>query len=131
MTGGATSVAIIGRYLLYLARWQLSTPVLALWLYLFHLGGTAFSTIMANLMGGLLFFRVDRYLFKSEWFEVWQVTEGRCHECGEAFEVLFRLIRAPAYNRLYSMPAFLCIECSKRTIAALRARGIPVKGRSR
>ncbi len=121
---------IIKRYLFYLARWQLSTPILAVCIYLFQFGGTAAATILANLIGGLLFFWVDRYIFKSDWFEVWQISKGSCDGCGKPADVLFRLVRAPGYNRLDSQPVFLCMECSRKKTAVLRNKGIPVKGRS-
>ena len=52
------------KYLLYLFRWQLSTPILAIVLYLLHTT-TLLETIIANLVGGLIFFWVDRVIFKN------------------------------------------------------------------
>lgn len=51
------------KYLLYLLRWQLSTPILAVCLV--WLGGLdeLWATIIANLIGGLIFFWVDKYIF--------------------------------------------------------------------
>lgn len=54
------------RLLLYLGRWQLSTPILALCLFLL----TAYfnemgATIIANLIGGLIFFWVDEAIFSK------------------------------------------------------------------
>ena len=53
------------RYFVYLLRWQLSTPILAV--CLFWLGGMGefWATIIANLIGGLIFFWVDRIIFKN------------------------------------------------------------------
>jgi hypothetical protein len=51
-------------YLLYLGRWQLSTPILAVCMILFASVGTFWATIFANLIGGLIFFWVDRKIFK-------------------------------------------------------------------
>lgn len=51
-------------YLLYLLRWQLSTPILALALYLLNFN-TLIETIIANLIGGLIFFWVDKKIFKK------------------------------------------------------------------
>ena len=49
------------RYLIYLLRWQLSTPILAPCLkYLAPCLGALGATIVANLIGGLLFFWFDR-----------------------------------------------------------------------
>lgn len=53
------------KYLLYLLRWQLSSPILALCLYFLGGIGTVLATIIANLIGGLIFFWVDKYIFKE------------------------------------------------------------------
>ena len=55
----------IKKFGLYLIRWQLSTPILALCCS--HLDakyGVIGSTIIANLVGGMLFFWIDRWIFK-------------------------------------------------------------------
>lgn len=54
------------KFVLYLSRWQLSTPVLALCLFLL----TAYfneigATIIANLIGGCIFFFVDEMIFNK------------------------------------------------------------------
>ena len=54
----------IKKYILYLIRWQLSTPILALVLYLLNYNEIV-ETIIANLIGGLIFFWVDRFIFKK------------------------------------------------------------------
>ncbi|NLA38893.1 MAG: hypothetical protein GX882_05860 [Methanomicrobiales archaeon] len=58
--------ANIKRYGLYLIRWQLSTPILAGVLYLLAGLGALTATIIANLIGGLIFFWVDRFIFTSQ-----------------------------------------------------------------
>lgn len=52
------------RYLLYLFRWQLSSPVLYPIIILFkdHL---LIATIVGNLVGGMIFFFVDRIIFRK------------------------------------------------------------------
>ena len=50
------------RLLLYLGRWQLSTPVLAAVVWALPWGSWV-SAVLANLVGGLLFYGVDRRLF--------------------------------------------------------------------
>ena len=52
------------KYLLYLFRWQLSTPILALVLYFLHTNELV-ETIIANLIGGIIFFWVDMLIFKK------------------------------------------------------------------
>lgn len=53
------------KFLLYLIRWQLSTPILALCLSLFHFN-TLVNTIIANLIGGAIFYWVDKFIFKEK-----------------------------------------------------------------
>lgn len=50
----------------YLLRWQLSTPILSIVIYLCqnHIGNIG-STIVANLIGGLMFYKIDRIIFKQ------------------------------------------------------------------
>ncbi len=53
------------RFILYLIRWQLSTPILALCLNLLHFN-ILVNTIIANLIGGIIFYWVDKYIFNKE-----------------------------------------------------------------
>lgn len=53
------------RFLLYLLRWQLSSPILAVCWYLLEDVGVAKATIIANLVGGILFFFVDAWIFNG------------------------------------------------------------------
>lgn len=52
------------KFTLYLLRWQLSSPIL--YLCLKHLSFGAFvNTIIANLIGGSIFYWVDKYIFNK------------------------------------------------------------------
>lgn len=53
------------RYLLYLLRWQFSTPILAICLNLLNFS-TVINTIIANLIGGMIFYWVDKLIFKGK-----------------------------------------------------------------
>lgn len=53
------------KFILYLMRWQLSTPILALCLKFLNFS-TLINTIIANLIGGCIFFWVDKYIFNKE-----------------------------------------------------------------
>lgn len=53
------------KLLLYLARWQMSSPILALCMHLLPFN-VIISTIIANLIGGLIFFNFDKLIFKKE-----------------------------------------------------------------
>lgn len=50
---------------LYLVRWQLSTPILAVCLVWLASMGEFWATVVANFIGGLIFFWVDRLIFKG------------------------------------------------------------------
>ena len=53
------------KFLLYLLRWQLSTPILALVLFFMKDWNYFIATIVANLIGGIIFFWVDKMIFKE------------------------------------------------------------------
>jgi len=116
------------RFILYLFRWQLSTPIL--WLAVKQLGVGVWSTIIANLIGGAIFFWVDKFIFTSQAIEVWHIKEGKCDKCGVTSH-LWRLVRTAGYDKSDAKPMFLCLKCSKEKTAELRAKGIPVRGKSR
>lgn len=52
------------QFLLYILRWQLSTPILALVLYLLNTNEIV-ETIIANLIGGIIFYWVDKKIFRK------------------------------------------------------------------
>ena len=51
------------KFFAYLCRWQLSTPVL--WGVLYFLGNGFWGTVVANFIGGCIFFFVDRKIFNN------------------------------------------------------------------
>lgn len=117
------------RFILYLVRWQLSTPIL--WLVVRNLGAGLWQTIVANLIGGAIFFWVDRFIFTSKAVEMWQLKEkGICDDCGKETS-LWRLVLAPNYDRRQSEAKFFCMECSKKRTDHLRSKGIKIRGRSK
>jgi len=84
---------MIKRFILYLLRWQLSAPIL--WLVVSNLGTGIVATILANFIGGSIFFWVDRFIFTSKAVEMWHFKEkGTCDSCGREFS-LWRLVLAP------------------------------------
>ncbi len=116
------------KFILYLIRWQLSTPIL--WLVIRNLGAGLGATVVANLIGGAIFFWIDKFIFTSYAVEVWQFKDkGTCDECG-AKENLWRLVRAPNYDRRNSSPIFLCMKCSKKKTKELRNTGIRIRGKT-
>ena len=56
---------MLKKYIAYLIRWQLSTPILAVCLHFLTGLGELWATIIANLIGGLIFFWVDKKIFKK------------------------------------------------------------------
>ena len=54
---------IIKKYILYLFRWQMSSPLLAICLIWLPNLGPIWGSIVANFVGGLIFFWVDRAIF--------------------------------------------------------------------
>lgn len=53
------------RLFTYLIRWQLSTPILAVVTYYLIDYGAIISAIIANLIGGLIFYKIDKRIFKQ------------------------------------------------------------------
>ena len=53
----------IKSYILYILRWICSTPVLAFVLWLLHTNAIL-ETIIANFIGGAIFFWIDKKIFK-------------------------------------------------------------------
>lgn len=114
------------RYALYLVRWQLSTPILAVVLVWLASFGELAATVVANLIGGLIFFWVDRFIFTSPAIEPqWAVRdEVRCADCGTVCRG-YRLVRSGEYDRSSDpAPQFRCEACSARKAEELRRRGI-------
>lgn len=117
------------RFILYLIRWQLSTPIL--WLVVRNLGAGLEATIIANLIGGSIFFWVDKFIFTSKAIEVWHFKEkGKCDNCGKDTS-LWRLVLAPNYDKRGAKPKFFCMNCSKKRTDELRSKGIKIKGRGK
>lgn len=54
------------RFLLYILRWECSSPLLALCLIWLEPVGAVWATVIANLIGGAIFFWVDRVIFKED-----------------------------------------------------------------
>ena len=53
--------------MLYLLRWQASTPILSIvTFFLVEKYGSLWSAVVANLIGGLLFFKIDEFIFNHK-----------------------------------------------------------------
>lgn len=55
------------KFIMYLLRWQLSSPILYICLSQIGLGAF-WNTVIANLIGGCIFYWVDKYIFKEKTF---------------------------------------------------------------
>ena len=52
----------------YMARWQLSTPILAIvpyFLMKYDISNFWITAIISNIIGSLIFYKVDKYIFQS------------------------------------------------------------------
>jgi len=115
------------RYGLYLLRWQLSTPILALVLFWLAAAGELTATIVANLIGGLIFFWVDAFIFTSAKLgSHWEVAEKvYCKDCGVQARG-YRLVKTTNYDRTSAEPEFRCEACSIKKTHQLRLQGVKV-----
>jgi len=52
---------IKNKFVIYLCRWQLSTPIL--WYVIYLVGPGFWGTVLANLIGGCIFFFIDKWIF--------------------------------------------------------------------
>lgn len=113
------------QYILYLLRWQLSTPILSFVLYLLNDFNVTLATIVANFVGGLIFFWVDRFIFTSKIIiPRWEIKEEiECVDCGRTAKG-YRLVKTKNYDRTNARPEFRCQECSDRKLEELKERGV-------
>lgn len=117
------------RYMLYLIRWQLSTPILAVCLAWFIKFGNLWSTVIANFIGGLIFFWVDRFIFSKRFDRpIWEIRERSiCTDCGSTARG-YRLVVAGEYDRRNDpTPEFRCEKCSELKAQALQETGVSVE----
>lgn len=116
---------MVKKFIIYIFRWQLSTPIL--WLVVHRLGVGIASTVIANLIGASIFFWVDRFIFKAKHsLELWQIKEGECcQHCGRKTS-LWRLVKTENYDRTDASAVFLCRSCSQRKVQELKERGVNV-----
>lgn len=116
------------KYFLYLIRWQLSTPILAIALIWLNPFGQWPATIVANFIGGLIFFWVDKFIFTSKILEAqWEVKENiNCSDCKKLARG-YRLVKTGSYDMSTdSNPKFRCEDCSSAKTRKLRIQGVGV-----
>lgn len=54
------------RLLMYLFRWQMSTPILAGVVWFLSDYNQIVSAVVANLIGGLIFYKIDKLIFNKK-----------------------------------------------------------------
>lgn len=54
------------KFLLYLLRWEMSTPILAICVAVLSGIGSFWASVIANAIGAAIFFWVDRLIFKDK-----------------------------------------------------------------
>lgn len=115
------------RYILYLIRWQLSTPILAICVIWFAFAGSLWATVIANLIGGLIFFWIDKFIFQSHSLDSsWQIKEEiSCFDCGQISRG-YRLVKSENYNRETAVPEFRCEKCSIQKSKKLKKDGVKI-----
>ena len=86
------------RYALYLVRWQLSTAPLGWFCIWLASAGKLTATVVANLIGGLIFFWIDAFIFTNARFNAqWEIAEKVvCKDCGKQTRG-YRLVKTSNY----------------------------------
>lgn len=126
------------QYAAYLFRWQLSTPIL--WPCVALLNGvlgasstsTLIATTIANFIGGLIFFWVDRFIFTSRRMNpIWEVKSNAvCADCGAQVTRGYRLVSdlSLGYDRSGDEnPQYRCESCSMKKYEQTRLHQIAQK----
>lgn len=116
---------MIKKYFLYLVRWQLSTPILAIFT-----GGITLqsfkNSVLANFIGGLIFFWIDKYIFATRYhFPLWELKEEiKCVDCNE-ISTGYRIVKTDNYDKLNDKnPEFRCKSCSQKKKQELINKGV-------
>ena len=123
------------KYLFYLVRWQMSTPILAPVVAYFKHSPSIFGTkedwigsAVANIIGGLIFFWVDKWIFKNTVLApLWEIKESVvCADCGKSCRGV-RLVKSANYDKTKDeKPEFRCEECSKKKLEELKNKGVKI-----
>ncbi len=115
---------MVKKYIFYLIRWQLSTPILAIVLVVLADLNEWVATIIANLIGGLIFFWVDRFIFKTmSKAPLWEIKEDvACADCGKVGRG-YRVAEWMNYNRIGDKnPEYRCEICKEKKLQDVSKR---------
>lgn len=112
------------KYLLYLTRWQLSTPLISgVFFLLTGRMNALWIGVIANFIGGLIFFWVDKFIFRSKTkAPLWEIqNNGTCHDCGKT-GTCYRIVEWRGYNRrVVKEPQFRCDQCKDAKMQEIAA----------
>ena len=109
-------------------RWQLSTPILALVLWLLAGMNALTVTIIANLIGSLIFFWVDKFIFRSfSKVPLWEIKKDCiCIDCNKK-DTGYRIVEWRGYNRrVVKNPQFRCKDCSNLKLEKIKSQITPL-----
>ena len=112
---------MIKKYLLYLGRWQLSTPILAVVLFWLSNFNVTIATIIANFIGGLIFFWIDKFIFRNmSKIPLWEIkNQVMCSDCGK-LGMGFRIVEWRGYNRRQNKDIqFRCETCKDKKFQSI------------
>ncbi len=117
---------MLKQFLVYAFRWQLSSPILAICIIYLPYNSTI-KTILANLIGSIIFFWVDKYIFTSKTLNpTWEVKEEiKCVDCGQISRG-YRLVKSGKYDKSEGVVEFRCEKCSEIKSKELKSKGIKI-----
>ncbi|MCL2540393.1 MAG: hypothetical protein FWE53_03055 [Firmicutes bacterium] len=108
------------KYGLYIGRWQLSTPILYVVIWaLTGLINAIWITIIANFIGALIFFWVDKFIFRKARAKnpLWEMKENvKCADCDHV-GTGYRIVEWNGYSRANDEnPQFRCEACRAKKL---------------
>ena len=103
----------------------MSTPILAGVIFLLTNHLNAFwITVIANFIGGLIFFWVDKFIFRvKSKIPLWEIMdETVCYSCGTKGRC-YRIVEWRGYNRrVQTNPQFRCDVCKDKKMAEIAGK---------
>jgi hypothetical protein len=98
-------------------RWQGSSTLLYFCLIYFNpIVGELWATIASNLIGGVIFFYFDRFIFTSKYLNpLWEIKSNKvCADC-ESRGYGFRIALKNGYDKTKEInPEFRCYNCATK-----------------
>jgi DNA-directed RNA polymerase subunit RPC12/RpoP len=123
---------MLKKYFFYLCRWQLSTPIFVPIFFVLewcHINDMWLKVLIANIIGALFFFWIDRWIFGVHFHHpLWEIRdEVKCADCG-AVSTGYRLVKTNNYDKLDDpKPEYRCSACSQQKLSELRHRGVKME----